>query len=219
MALRFRCLVLDHDDTAVDGTATIHYPAHLRAMELLRPGREPVDLEGWFRRNFDPGIMQFLTGELGMTGAELQAEYAIWREFATSRSPRFYDGFLEALVDFRARGGLVAVVSHSEADVVQRHYDAVGFRPDTIFGWDLGEERRKPSPWPIHELRRLHGLEAAEILVVDDLKPGVVMSQAAGVPVAAAGWAHRIPEIESFMRQSCIAYFETVSQFRQFVVG
>ena len=45
------------------------------------------------------------------------------------------------------------------------------------------------------------------------------MSLAAGVPVAAAGWADRIPEIESYMRQSCVAYFETVSQFHEFVLA
>jgi len=31
MPLRCRCLNLDHDDTAVNSTATVHYPAHLVA--------------------------------------------------------------------------------------------------------------------------------------------------------------------------------------------
>ena len=34
----FKCLILDHDDTAVASTPAIHYPAHLEAMRVLRPG-------------------------------------------------------------------------------------------------------------------------------------------------------------------------------------
>jgi hypothetical protein len=45
------------------------------------------------------------------------------------------------------------------------------------------------------------------------------MAQAAGVPVAAAGWAHRIPKIERFMRAHCAVYFETVADFRLHVLS
>ena len=34
------CLVLDHDDTVVASTPTIHYPAFLDAMEEHAPGSE-----------------------------------------------------------------------------------------------------------------------------------------------------------------------------------
>jgi len=36
--MRYKCLLLDHDDTVVNSTATIHYPAFLEALRLLRPG-------------------------------------------------------------------------------------------------------------------------------------------------------------------------------------
>ena len=35
--MKFQCLILDHDDTAVDSTREIHYPAHLEVMQTLRP--------------------------------------------------------------------------------------------------------------------------------------------------------------------------------------
>jgi phosphoglycolate phosphatase/pyrophosphatase PpaX len=41
MRLRYRCLLVDHDDTAVDSTSAVHYPAHLEALRELRPGRTP----------------------------------------------------------------------------------------------------------------------------------------------------------------------------------
>ncbi len=129
-----RCLVLDHDDTAVDSTAAIHYPAHLESMARLRPGVEPVTLEQWFLKNFDPGIGHYLEVELGLSEAEQLIEMSIWRAHTAAGAPRFFDGFVEVLRRFRQRGGLVTVVSHSEAATIQRHYAAAAFAPDAIYG-------------------------------------------------------------------------------------
>ena len=84
---------------------------------------------------------------------------------------------------------------------------------------DLGPERRKPNPYPVLEALDRLGLQAHEALVVDDLKPGVDMAKAAGVDVAAAGWAHRIPSIRSYMRQNCVALFDTVGEFADFILS
>ena len=35
--MRFRCLVMDHDDTTVNSTATIHFPSFLAYLKLVRP--------------------------------------------------------------------------------------------------------------------------------------------------------------------------------------
>lgn len=214
--LRYRCLILDHDDTAVNSSATIHHPAHLASMELLRPGRPRLSLDDWFRRNFHPGIMAFLRDEVGLTDQELAQEHAVWRRFTTSVTPSFYPGFLAALGAYRAAGGLVTVVSHSEADVIRAHYG--DFALDAVHGWDDDPARRKPSAWPVEQILARFGLEPEQALVVDDLKPGVLMAQAAGVPCAAAGWGHRIPEIERYMRSSCVAYLESVEQLAAFVL-
>ena len=32
--MRFRCLVMDHDDTTVNSTATIHFPSFLAYLKL-----------------------------------------------------------------------------------------------------------------------------------------------------------------------------------------
>ena len=42
--MRYKCLVLDHDDTVVDSTASIHYPAFLEALKILRPGVQQITL-------------------------------------------------------------------------------------------------------------------------------------------------------------------------------
>ncbi len=206
----------------MDSTRRVHYPAHLRSMELLRPGLPPVDIDTWFRKNCDPGIVAFLVDELGLTPDELAVETEVWREHTARVTPHFFPGFLEALAAYKAAGGRVVVVSHSESHVILGHYrgaaGAPAVEPDLVFGWDLGPDRRKPNPYPVHETVRLLGLEPRDVLVLDDLKPGIVMAQAAGVDAAGAGWAHDISSIREFMRQTCVAYFATVEEFAEFVL-
>ena len=221
--MRFRCLILDHDDTAVDSTREIHYPAHLEVMRRLRPAEHPISLEGWFRKNFDPGIMGYLRGELGMDASELAMEFSIWQDYTATRIPHFFPGFLEVLESFRSRGGRIAVVSHSERHIIERDYRERSHEgallPDAIYGWDHDETRRKPSPWPVEQILATLGLSREEAVIVDDLKPAVLMSEASGVPVAAAGWGHAIPEIRDYMQSHCIAFLETVEEFRSFVLN
>lgn len=220
MSLRYRCLVIDHDDTAVDSTATIHYPAHVEAMRIMRPGHPVISLEEFLRKSFDPGILAYYKCELGMSDDEIEIEFKIWEEFAAQRIPRFYDGFLEVLKEHRGRGGVVAVVSHSYKELIERDYLSAGeFVPDVIFGWDFDENKRKPNPFPIYEILKTFRLKPEDVLVVDDMKPGILMARSAGVEVAAAGWAYRIPEIEEYMRSNCVEYFSTVKSFRSFIFG
>ncbi|HUK12051.1 MAG TPA: HAD family hydrolase [Thermoanaerobaculaceae bacterium] len=219
---RYRCLIIDHDDTAVDSTRRVHFPAHLRSMEVLRPGVPPIDIDTWFEKNCDPGIMSFLVDELRLSPEELAVEHEIWRSFTARETPHFYPGFLEALAAYKAAGGRVAVVSHSESHVIMGHYreqsGAAAVVPDLVFGWDLEPAQRKPNPYPVHETVRRLGVAPGEVLVVDDLRPGIDMALAAGVDAAAAGWAHDVPSIREFMRRNCVACFATVGEFAEFVL-
>ena len=55
--LKYKCLVLDHDDTVVDSTASIHYPSFLAYVAEYRPHLlENYDRDTFYRKNFDPGI-------------------------------------------------------------------------------------------------------------------------------------------------------------------
>ena len=219
MGIRFKCLILDHDDTAVDSAASVHFPAHLECIRVLRPERPAPTFEDWILANFH-GIMEYLVGTLGLTEKELETEYRIWRSYATQRTPVFFPGFLDAVAAYRTAGGKVAVISHSEADVIRHHYRDAGVPeafPDLIFGWTKDEDKRKPSPWPVRQALACFQLRPGEALIVDDLKPGVLMSKATGVPAAGAGWGYDIPEIEAYMRAHTIAYFKTVMEFHQFL--
>ncbi len=200
--------------------SVVHYPAHLEALATLRPGRAAPSKEQFLLHNFH-GIMEYLVGDLALTTQELAEEFRIWRRWTTSRIPPFFPGFLEVLEDYRARGGKVVVISHSEKDVIENHYRAARnppFLPDLVFGWEHDEKRRKPSPWPVQEALRKLGLEPGQALILDDLKPGILMSRATGVPAAAAGWSHQVPEIESYMKTHAVAYFSRVDDLRAFLL-
>ncbi len=200
----------------------MHHPAHVRAMEVLRPGHPPADLETWFAKNFHPGIMAYLTEELGFTEEEMEVEHRVWREFTSTVVPEFYPGFLDALAAYQRRGGAVVVASHSEERVIREHYrvasDGRPVVPDLVFGWDLGAQRRKPEPYPVTETLRRLRLSPGDVLVVDDLKPGVDMAAAAGVDAAAALWSHDIPAIREYMARACVATFATVADFAEFIL-
>ena len=220
MPLRYPCLVVDHDDTSVMSTPILHYPAHVEALRRLRPGLEPISLEGWLSRNFDPGLMPYLQIELGMDEGELRENYRIWREYTDSRVSEFFPGLLDIYNEFRTRGGSLVVVSHSAVDMIERDYRSAGATvPDLVFGWDDDPGKRKPHPYPLLAAIEHFGITVAEVLMLDDLKPGADMAVAAGVDFAAAGWGHSIPEIREVMRGHCQFYLESVVDLRALLFG
>ena len=58
MKKKYKCLVLDHDDTVVNSTASIHYPSFIEYLEDFRPHLVGnYTLESFIVKNFDPGIL------------------------------------------------------------------------------------------------------------------------------------------------------------------
>ena len=215
--MKYKCLVLDHDDTIVSSTAEIHFPCFMEYLALT--GREKAlreyDLNTYLVRNFHPGITSILKDELGMDEAEMQAEIDYWANYVKTRIPTAYEGIGEIISDFRKNGGIVAVDSHSLERYIRRDFEHNGLPlPDVIYGWDIPDEERKPSPYTLFDLMKRYGLSPSEILVVDDLKPGYDMARGAGVDFAAAGWAYSVEEIESFMREHCDYYLKSVDELR-----
>ncbi len=211
---KYKCLIFDHDDTSVKSTAEIHYPAHVETIRIMRPGQKPVDLNTWLLKNYHPGVIEYFVNELGFSDDEMKQEYDIWRSFNEDSNPHFFKGILEIMKIFQNRGGKIIVVSHSEADVIKRHYKTRGdgFMPDMIFGWDYDENKRKPSIWPVEQIINEYGFSPDEILMIDDLKPGVTMARNSGIDIAGAGWGHSISEIEDDMKALCDYYFHAVTQ-------
>ncbi len=214
--MKYKCLVLDHDDTVVNSTATIHYPCFVEYLEKYRPHlAKSYTLESYFIKNFHPGILSLLRDEVGLSEEEILHEEKYWSEYVKSHIPTSYEGIGEIIAEFRQKGGIIAVDSHSYTEYIIRDYKHNGLpSPDVIYGWDIPKEKRKPAPDTLIEIMENFSLSPSDILVVDDLKPGYDMARRAGVDFAAAGWAYDVAQISEFMRRNCDFYLESVEELR-----
>lgn len=218
MSLRYKCLILDHDDTAVKSTPQIHYPSFVEALKDLRP-TESISLGDFIRYCFDPGFYSLCKEIIKFSDEELRHQQEVWRKYTESNLPEFYEMFTETIREFKHQGGIVTVVSHSERSRIERDYSShCGFLPDAIFGWELPEHQRKPHPYPIKQILKRFNLLETEALMLDDLRPGMEMARSCKVDFAAAGWSHTVPEIKEQMKLESKYYFETVDQLNQFVL-
>ena len=216
--MKYKCLILDHDDTAVKSTPDIHYPSFKEALKSLRPEIE-LSINDFVNYCFAPGFSGLCKDIMKFSDTEQQYQYEIWKAYVNENSPDFYPGFPEFVKEYKNSGGIICVVSHSESQHIIRDYAKhCGFKPDIIFGWELDEHQRKPNSYPIIETMKKFNLSNKEMLVLDDLKPGLDMARSCNVEIAAAGWSHSVPEIEEYMRNNSDYYFSTVDEFKEFIL-
>ena len=217
--MKYRCLILDHDDTAVDSTPQLHYPAHIEVMKELRPKEAPISLETWMLKNFSPGIMEYMVNELHLSPAEVDREYEIWQKFIAGKQVPFFPGFIDLLKDYHNAGGILTVVSHSTKERILEDYAFVGAENliQAVYGWDRNESRRKPSPYPVLQILEQFQLHPGEALILDDLKPAISMAKSTGVAMGAAGWGIHVPEIFDYMKKYSDFFFKTVEDLRVFL--
>lgn len=215
--MKYKCLVLDHDDTVVDSTATIHYPAFLEALKILRPEIK-ISLEDYFRENFAPGFIPYCTEKLGMNEQEMEIELQCWKDYVSKHTAKVYPGMREIIEQQKAEGGYVCVVSHSFDFNIKRDYEANDLpMPDMIFGWECLPEQRKPNTYALETIANKYKLEPKDMVMIDDLKPGYDMAKVFGTPFVGAGWANDIPEIRNFMKKNSDYYFTKIEELKSFL--
>ena len=219
---RYKCLVLDHDDTAVMSTQAVHYPSFVEVLKKLRPGYT-MTLQEYNHLCFDPGFERMCYDLLRFTPEEMAWQLAHWQRYVESRVPPFHPGVPALIRRQKAEDGLVCVVSQSYARFVERDYAAAELPlPDRTLGWELGSELQKPHPDPLYMLMNEFGLSPADILVIDDLKPGFDMAQAVGCACAAALWGHADdPDMQRMMAEACgrERAFYTPEELRLYLFG
>lgn len=219
--LRYQCLVLDHDDTVVNSTVSLNFPAFLDTLRVLRPeAAEGLTVDDYFRYNFDPGFTSYCYEILHFTEEEMQFQTDHWIKQVRTHVPEPFDGMRELLWRFHDAGGTICVASHSMRENILRDYRVNRFpEPEFVFGWDLPPEQRKPAPYALEQIMKTLQLRPQELVVVDDLKPGKDMADEAGVDFIAAGWAHQISEIQIFMKQECQTYCSSVKELEHCLFG
>ena len=219
--MKYKCLILDHDDTVVNSTATIHFPCFMKYLWERYPHlANNYTLESYFVKNFHPGVISLFRDEIGLSEEEMKEEEAYWADYVEQHIPTAYPGMRQLISRFKAEGGIVVVDSHSFTKYIERDYRENSLpTPDVIYGWDLPKEQRKPSPYTLFDMMDRFSVSPYETIVVDDLKPGYDMARSAGADFAAAGWAYDVPEIESSMRSMCDHYLKTTEELRVLVFG
>ena len=218
--LKYKCLVLDHDDTVVQSEATINYPYFCYILDQFRPG-QTITLEEYIHGCFHLGFAQMCREKYQFTEEELVEEYLGWKEYIRTNMPAPYPGIDAVIRRQKEMGGLVCVVSHSSAENITRDYKThFGILPDDIYGWDYPEHQRKPNPYPLEQIMKRYDLSAQDLLVVDDMKPACEMADKVGVQVAFAQWGKAdSPEICAQMQKSCQFSFKTPKDLEDFLFG
>lgn len=215
---KYKCLVLDHDDTVVQSETTVNFPFFQYILNQFRPGTT-ITLKEYTDGCFHMGFADMCRKWYGFTEQELVDEYNGWKEYITDHVPAPFPGIKTVIRRQKEAGGIVCVVSHSCNQNITRDYSThFGILPDDIYGWDLPEEKRKPSPWPLEQIMEKYHLSPEQLLVVDDMKPAWEMARAAGVPIAYAGWSRTDrPEIAEEMTRLCDFVFDSTKALEQFL--
>lgn len=215
--MKYKCLILDHDDTTVDSTAHVHHPSFLRSMAKLRPGLS-MTLEEYFELNATMGVTAYYKNVLKLTPEEAAWEYKQWVSYASSHVPTPFPGMKEIIARHKAEGGYLCVVSHNLKDNILRDYKANGMpQPDLIYGCELPAQQQKPNPYPIYDILDKLNLKREDLLMVDDSIPGCKMAKAAGIDFAAACWAHAVPFIRAFLQENHAPIYNTPTDLGAFL--
>ena len=216
--LKYPCLVLDHDDTVVQSEATVNYPFFVYILNQFRPGTT-ITLQEYTDGCFHLGFADMCRKWYGFTEQELVDEYHGWQAYILHHIPAPFPGIGNIIRRQKEAGGKICVVSHYCIQNITRDYEThFGILPDDIYGWDLPEDKRKPSTWPIEQIRAKYGFAPEQLLVVDDMKPAWEMAKNAGVPIAFAGWGRKdCPEITAEMRSLCDFSFDSPKALEQFL--
>lgn len=216
--LKYKCLVLDHDDTVVQSEAMVNYPFFVEFLKEYRPGMT-ITAHEYVSECYDPGYIEMCRHRFDFSDEELDIEYNAWKAHIKTTVPAPYPGIETILRQQKAEGGILCVSSQSAQENILRDYRAhFGLEPDNIFGWDLAPEHRKPSPYAIQQVMEKYSLSPADILVIDDMKPAVEMARRGGVQIAFAGWGRaEFPQICREMESLCDYSFYSTESLEKFL--
>lgn len=216
--LKYRCLVLDHDDTVVQTLKSLSYPFFCLELEQFRPGTT-MTISEYVTQCHRKGFADMCRECFGFTEEELALEHQQWMDYIMEHIPDIFPGIDQIIRRQKAEGGILCVVSHSNSDNILRDYRThFGMDPDAIYGWDMPTHQRKPNSWPLEDIMRRFHLQPEEILVIDDMQLACQMADPLGIKVGFAGWDDMgVPELRSEMEQRCAYAFYSVAELESFL--
>ena len=216
--LKYRCLVLDHDDTVVQTERTIGFPYFRDFIERIRPGCT-LTFSEYVRDCNNMVFADMCTQRWKMTEQELQEEYLGWKAYSRINIPEVCDGIHRVIRRQKEAGGVLCVSSLSTREIIERDFlHHFGILPDAIYDYDLPPHQRKPNPYALEDIMRQYQLQPEDILVVDDMKLGCVMAQKVGAATAFAAWSKQdFPVLCKEMESLCDYTFRTAEELEHFL--
>ena len=216
--LKYKCLVLDHDDTVVQTERLLGFPYFKKYIEKIRPG-QTITFEQYVRDCSDMVFADMCRARWNMTDEECAREYSGWCAYYSSHPHPIFPGIERIIRRQKEEGGLVCVVSLSPAGDILRDYEEhFGIVPDDLYDHDMPPHMRKPNPYPLEQIMEKFALKPEEILVVDDLKLAWMMCNPLGVPIAYAAWSRNdFPELTTEMRELCDCFFDSTEQLEKYL--
>lgn len=216
--MKYRCLVLDHDDTVVQTEKAIGYPYFRDYIEKIRPGKT-LSYQEYVRDCNNMVFADMCRARWQFTEEELTEEYCGWKAYSRLHTPPACPGMERVIRKQKESGGLICVASLSTREIIERDFLChFGFLPDAVYDYDLPSGQKKPSPFAIEDIMKRFSLKPEEILVVDDMKLGWQMAQRPGVATAFAGWSKsEFPDLTEEMTALCDFAFLDTDTFYKFL--
>ena len=216
--LKYRCLVLDHDDTVVQTLKTLSYPFFCLELEQFRPGTT-ITISEYVTQCHNLGFADMCRACFRFTDEELAVEHQQWMDYIMQNIPDIFPGIDRVIHRQKEEGGILCVISHSNSDNILRDYRVhFGLEPDAVYGWDMLPHQRKPHSWPLMDVMKRYNLRPEEVLVVDDMQLACQMADPLGVKVAFAGWDDMgVPELRQEMKQRCAYAFYSPAELEKFL--
>ena len=216
--LKYRCLVLDHDDTVVQTERTIGFPYFRDYIQRIRPGCTLTFAE-YVRDCNNMIFADMCTQRWQMTQQEQQEEYLGWKAYSRINIPEACTGIHRVIRRQKEAGGILCVSSLSTREIIERDFmHHFGVLPDAIYDYDLPSHQRKPDPYALHQIMERFQLKPEEILMVDDMKLGCIMAQSVGADTAFAAWSKgEFPDLCEEMESLCDYTFHTAEELEHFL--
>ena len=216
--LKYKCLVLDHDDTVVQTERAIGYPYFRDYIEKIRPG-QTLTYPDYVRDCNNMVFADMCRKRWRFTEEELTEEYLGWKAYSRMNTPPLCPGMDAVIRRQKELGGLVCVASLSTKEIIERDFlHHFGFLPDAVYDYDLPVHQRKPNPFALTDLMERLNLRPEDMIMVDDMKLGCQMAQSVGVTAVFAGWSKAdFPELTEEMRSICDHSFDSAEDLEHFL--
>ena len=185
-----KVLFIDHDDTVVNSQATIHYPAFVQAIEIMRPNQTILDFQQYIKLTATIGFERILAEIYHFTPQEIKTEYELWQQINRSIIPPAFANVGQILQRFIANGNYLVVYSANTKANISRDYDHhFKFQPHTIIAHAHDSPYQKPARTPLLLWMHQHQITPLNAIILDDSPMMIETARRCNCTFLAANWS------------------------------